>query len=739
MSDRSNTIVAQQISDAGAFGRTVLRLATGTDFFAETYGTCGPSATGAQNRDTIQAAINAAAASGVYAEVHLPAGVLNIDKAAAAEPGQPSNDYCLRAASNVTLVGHGTTIRLTDDQLVFSPSVRQLAIISGSTLNTNQTLSFFGVKGITFDGNAQGQGGFSTYDQHGATSAIRIVPGAAGDDDEAISDLTFENLVCQDFFGNPGTVGGGSGEIIQRIIYRDITHYRCGEGWSFIKCQYVRVSNITYIDDNPDTLLGVGTGFVTVGDPHEFSECFDLDGVGVYVFAIGTIGSGINSGAGSALELYESVRVKMSQIHIEWNNGISCGTEEGPGCNDIELSQVHLICPTDAADSANTDGIVCCPNLILSDVRIENYGNAVRIMAGTRTVAGTGCIVDANNLVIVGGGASASNRAVTLGSGGVFRCTNLQVSGMGANVTGVYVVRDVSGVDADTRLELTGGKISSPGAAILIDGGGTTFAPFGFVNGVDASGAFAGAWPFTNPNSGSYNNIFFSRCLPTAVTTTAAGYYAGAEILTINGSTTALANGSKNQVLLLKVPDVANPFTPSGTFNFGSTSAATASRINMSPYLVLQPFENGAGVYLRRDDAGVYQETGRIYPVHQNRPMILSYVAPLTVGATYDATPTNIRMNSYGRIQRYQIRFSNLSAARTAGTITVVLWRNSSSVATVLTINASNTTSATLTMPVRVGTPFSPDDLLRLAITVSGDFTNSGGATDLILEMACET
>jgi hypothetical protein len=145
-------------------------------------------------------------------------------------------------------------------------------------------------------------------------------------------------------------------------------------------------------------------------------------------------------------------------------------------------------------------------------------------------------------------------------------------------------------------------------------------------------------------------------------------------------------------------------------------------------------------VFLRRDDSGVYQETGRIYPVHQNRPLLLSFEAPITPGAAaYAATPTNYQANSYGRIQFYRVRFSNLSAARTAGTIAIAFWKNGSSVATVLNINGTNTTSDTLTMTARMGSPFVPADLLRFVITVSADFTNSGGATNLILEMGCET
>lgn len=738
---------AVDILDSGTVGRAVVRSETqdvalgvlgayGPVYRPSAYGTCGPTATGAQNRTAIQAAIDAANASGVFSTVLLPGGVLDIDKASSADPGDLSNDYCLRAKSNVQIVGYGTTLRIANNQLVTTPSLRQLTLFSLSTNGTSDTLTNFSVKGLTCDGNAANQSGYTTYSQLGATMAFRCTPGVAPATDEVVTDLSFEDIVCKDFFGNPANLGGGSSEFIERVTERNITCYRCGEGWQRIRCRYVWVENITYIDDNPNTLEGVGTGFVTVGDPHEFASCEDVSGVGINAYAIGTVGSGINSGGGSGLDLYRSVRVKMSQINVYWNNGIETGFPTD-GCNDVNLSQIQLRCPTLNSVSSTTIGIDVCPGLVLSDVEIEGYGYPLRLLPGTRTVTGTSADVTASNLTITGGGLSGA--LVFVNSGTKLRLVNPQFVTSESAVRGVQVQRDASGVDADTRLEIVGGRIAVPGAAIFVTGGGTTFEPKGFITGLDASDSNASAWPFVNQNSGTFNEITIENVQPKQATTNGT-YYAGAEIVIAGASQTALVNGSKNQRLLLRVADVGDPYSPAGTFNFGSTSAVTASRINMSPYLLLQPFENGAGVFLWRDNSKVYNEQGRIYPVHQNRYGILSFEAPITLSTTYNASPTNYRMPAYGRIQSYRVRFSNLSAARTAGTITVVGKINGSTLSgSTLTIDGTNTTGHTVTKSARLGDKFVTDDLLRFEVTVDGSFTNSGGATDLIIEMAYET
>lgn len=735
------------IFDSGTVGRAVVQSATqsaalnalaayGPVYRPSSYGTCGPTATGAQNRAAIQAAIDAANASGVYSTVVLPGGVLDIDKASSADPSASTADYCLRAKSNVEISGYGTTLRISDDQLVTTPSLRQLALFSLSTNSTGETLTNFTVKGLTCDGNAANQSGYSTYDQLGATMAFRCTPGISPAPTEIVSDLTFEDIICKDFFGNPANLGGGSSEFIERITEKNITCYRCGEGWQRIRCRYVWVENITYIDDNPTTLEGVGTGFVTVGDPHEFASCEDVSGVGINCYAIGTVGSGINSGGGSALDLYRSVRVKLSQINAYWNNGIETGFPTD-GCNDVELSQIQLRCPTLNSVSTSTIGIDTCPNLVLTDVKISGYGYPLRLQPGTRSITSTGAIVTATNLTIDSGGLGTT-ALVYVASGGVLRLINPQLSTSETAVTGVKIQRSVSGVDADTRIEIHGGRIAVPSYAVFVDGTGTSFSPKGFISGLDASASNASAWPFVNLNSGLFNEITITNVQPKQATTQGL-YYAGAEILIASATQTALTNGSKNQRLFLQSVPVADPYTPNGTFNFGNTSAATASRINLYPYLVVQPFENGAGVLLQRDDSLVYNEISRWYPVHQNRPGMILYTAPVTLGATYLMTPGRVQMPTYGRVTLMRLRPQVSGASRSAGSIDVSWIVDGSPQGLVLNIDASNTTGKTFSYSPRVGASFTSSRTYAWSAVVSAGFTWSGGPSDFVIEFYYET
>lgn len=808
---------------SGSFGRSLLNTAAASDArtllgMAEPsydyYPYASSSNTGAQNRSLIQAAIDAAP---VGTNIHLPGGTILLDQAGSAVPGQASYDYCLRGKTGVRLVGHNTTLKLNDDQLVYTPSLRHLAIIDISTANSGASITDFSVVGVKFDGNPKNQNGYSTYAQLGATMAIRSLPGLV--EAEQLARIHLEDLETIDFFGNPINIGGGSAYFVDGVYWKNILAKRCGEGPQLIRAKNIYLENIRYVDDNPTTLLGVGTGYVTVGDPIELSYCEDGVCVGLSVFAgAPTNPLGPWSGGGSAIDLFNSQRIKVSGLNAYWSNGVECGITP-VGCKDIILDGVHLRNPTPASVSTSTIGIDACPDLQLSNVVIEDYGIPLRCPTGPWTT-GTGCVVDFANLTIKGGGENAGAQVIVR-SGDQFRGTNLQIEpnefrdgslttmtsttegtitltksptgfiatndtvrvvwvdtsgirryrtsvvsvsgsvltlsgGSGTDLpsaatavivdkplnaanlqNGISVIYNAAGVSADTRIELTGGRIRSAGPAIFVDGSGNTFAPNGFVKGLDATSSNGGAWPFTLGNSGLWNNIEVRDVQPKQALMGGA-YYAGAEVLVANTNVTSLPNGSKNQELFLKRYDVANPFTPDGTFNFGSTSAATASRLNLYPYLVLQAFENSAGVYLRRDDSLVYNEVGRWYPVHQNRPGLLTFTAPVTVGGSYNATPVNYRMPAYGRLTSNRVRFSNLAAARTAGTITITPWRDGATFNT-LNINGTNTTGDARVYNPRLGDTFAVDSLLRFAIVVSGDFTNSGGATDLVLEMAYET
>lgn len=780
------------------------------------YPDASPSNTGAQNRDLIQAAIDAAPFG---TNIHLPSGVILLDKSASAQPGQPTHDYCLLLKSGVRLIGHGTTLKLANNQLVHTPSLRYLTIVSIDTVNTGTPITDVGVKGIKFDGNPKNQNGYATYAQLGATMAIRGLPGPTVADE--LARVQLEDLELIDFFGNPINLGGGSAYFIEQVVLRNILAKRCGEGPQLIRAKNVYLESVRYVDDNPTTLLGVGTGYVTVGDPIELSYCEDGVCVNLSVLAgAPTNPLGPWSGSGSALDLFNSQRIHVIGLNAVWSNGIETGITP-VGCQDIFLSNIHLRNPTPPSVSTQTIGIDCCPRLKMSNVSINGYAYPLRLPAGP-WAAGTGCIVDHENVTIKGGGEGGA--FINVRNGDQFRGSNLQIlpnefrdgslttrtsttegtitltksptgfittgdtvrvvwadttaqrryrtsvvtvagsvltlsGGSGTDLpaaatavtvdkplsdsvfpVGIIVARSGSGVDADTQLELAGGRILSNGPAVYIDGAGSTFTPNGIVDGLYAVGANGGAWPFTITNNGSFNNLVISNVQPKQALL-AGNFYAGAEVIIANANVTALPLGSKNQQVFLKRYDVADPFTPDGTFNFGSTSSATASRLNLYPYLVLQAFENGAGVQLRRDDAGVYQEVGRIYPVYQDRPGILSFTAPVTPGSTYDATPTNYRMTNYGRITSWRIRFSNLTAARTAGTIQVTPYKNGSVAQSspTLVIDGTDTTGDVWTYNPRLGASFAPGDLYRYSITVSGDFTNSGGSTNLILEITYET
>lgn len=798
---------------SGVYGRYLIRREVGYDY----YPNASSALTGAQNRDLIQAAIDAAP---VGTDIHLPAGTLLLDKSASAQPGSPSKDYCLLMRSGVRLVGQGrynTILKLSDSQLAHNPTLRQLAIISADTLNTVTTMDSWGVVDIGFDGNPKNQSGYSTYAQLGATLGIRATPGAAAN--EAISNVTLEGLMFKDFFGNPINIGAGELYFVDGVYARKIIAFRCGEGPQWIRCKNGYIENIRYVDDNPTTLLGVGTGYVTVGDPIELSNCEDMVIVDASVFAgAPTDANGPWSGAGSAIDLFRSKRVQVFGLNALWSNGVELGFTT-IACEDISLTGVHLRNPTPASVSTGTTGISACLGLKLKNVIVEGYGVPVVLPPGPWD-NGKGCSVDFEGLRVKGGGEN-NNVYISVPSGAQFRGTNLQIEpneyrdgslttrtsttegtitltkspagfiatsdtvrvawvdatgvrqyrtsvvtvagsvltitgGTGTDLpaaatvlivdkpliasnlqVGINVIYSAFGIHAETRIELTGGRIISPGPAVFVDGSGNVFTPGGFIKGLDARFSNGGAWPFTQGNSGTWNGIEVESVQPKAALHNP-GFYAGCETLTTNANVTTLTNGSKNQKLLLKVTDAANPFVPDGTKNFGNTSAAAASRINMSPYLVLSAFESGAGVFLSRDDAGVYQETGRIYPVHQNRPGLLSYQAPVTVGTTYNASPTSYQVDSYGRTQVYRIRFSNTSASRTAGTITAVAKRDGATVGTVI-LDGTNPASHTVASSARLGATFTPGMKFVFEITVSADFANSGGATSLILEMAYET
>jgi hypothetical protein len=303
---------------------------------------------------------------------------------------------------------------------------------------------------------------------------------------------------------------------------------------------------------------------------------------------------------------------------------------------------------------------------------------------------------------------------------------------------GIRIVYSASGVSADTRVEVTGGRIIAPGQAVFVDGAGSSFTPFGFIKNIDATNSNGGAWPFTNQNNGLFNGIEVSDVQPKQALTNGL-YYAGAELLIAGATQTTLANGSKNQRVRLQAVPVADPFTPNGTFNFGNTSAAAASRINLYPYLVVQPFENGAAVDLLRDDNGVYNEVARWYPVHQNRAGQILFTAPVTVGTTYLLDPGLVRMPTYGRVTSMRLRPVKSGAAWSAGTIAASWLINGTPQGLVLDINTSNTTGETFTYSPRVGNSFTSSTTYGWSVVVSGDFAWTGGPSDICIEFNYET
>ena len=698
-------------------------------YLPSTYGTSGPSATGAQNRDAIQAAINAASTAG-GGTVWIGEGVWNLDKAGSADPYTGTADYCLWLKKNVNLEGTGT-LRIANNQLVVSPSLRQLAIVSMGSASTAATAGNNRIVGLTFDGNPKNQNGYSTYAQLGATMGVRCVPGSASS--EVMSDLRFDRLTFRDFFGNPINVGGGGAQFIQRVTARDIDCYRCGEGLQLIRCQWVHMANLRYTDDNPTTLLGVGTGFVTVGDTHEFADCRDVVIVGVYV---NTDRVTAGSGGGSGLDLYNSQRVKVFGGSIYWSSGIECGfpaADDGIGSRDIEIYGVRVQNPTVA--NTGTPGIDCCPNLVLNGCTVIDHGIPIRLGSGTRSVTGTGCTVSATDCTITGGGANLS-AAVYIGRGGVFRATNLQISGLAASVAGVRLINLGTGVAADTRLELTGGRIVSTGEAIQVDGQSSSFTPTGFVYGMDATGSNSGSWPFTGIGSGNWSGIEVRDCQPKLAVLP--GQINGAEVIQTTTAQTAL-DGSKNQRVFLQVTPVADPYTPSGSVAFGATSGSLANRIVLRPHLTSVSFENGAGPHLLRDSNGVYNEIGRSYPVHQDNRTTYIFTCPAVPGATIFLTPGYLNMPTNGRVTRFLVRPATPGASRSAGSIGVDVYGDGAlQFAALININAANPTGSNFTYGARVGRAFTAASTLGFRAVISSDFTWTGGPSDVVVELSVE-